>query len=68
MLTSCSIDVVQARTSSRVATFPSRRPSDEGARGVGTIDIHLLGAPWIEVDRERTVGREAEGVGASSRI
>jgi len=23
---------------------------------VGTIGIHLLGAPWIEVDRERTAG------------
>ena len=40
----------------RVATFPSRIPSDEGARGVGSIGIHLLGAPWIEVDRERTAG------------
>ena len=40
----------------RVATFPSRAPSGEGARGVGTIGIHLLGAPWIEVDRERAAG------------
>ena len=40
----------------RVATFPSRAPTDEGARRVGTIGIHLLGAPWIEVDRERAAG------------
>ena len=40
----------------RVATFPSRARSDEGARRVGTIGIHLLGAPWIEVDRERAAG------------
>ena len=40
----------------RVATFPSRAPSDEGARRVGTIGIHLLGTPWIEVDQERAAG------------
>ena len=40
----------------RLATFPSRAPSDEGARRVGTIGIHLLGTPWIEVDRERAAG------------
>ena len=40
----------------RVAAFPSRAASGEGARHVGTIGIHLLGAPWIEVDRERSAG------------
>ncbi|HSK93424.1 MAG TPA: tetratricopeptide repeat protein [Candidatus Angelobacter sp.] len=40
----------------RVAAVLSRAPSDEGARRVATIGIHLLGTPWIEIDGERAPG------------
>jgi DNA-binding SARP family transcriptional activator len=40
----------------RVAAILPRAPSDEGARRVATIGIHLLGTPWIEIDGERAPG------------